>query len=132
VIFYMNKLLKILIAGVFLTGFITSVICLVCSPRIAMGCCHNKAQPVSTGDKSCLAHCAKQKTFAVNVENQLAVELKNQSAFFVKSIAPVNLQTILASLEINTTYYINQSIIKLNTGQIYFTPLFNHSPPLPL
>lgn len=131
-IFYMNKLFKILIAGVFLIGFITSVICLVCSPRIVMGCCHNKAQPASTGDESCLAHCAKQKTFAVNVGNQLPVELKNQSAFFVKSPVSVNLQTIPASLEINTAYYINPSIIKLNTGQIYLTLLFNHSPPLPL
>ena len=129
---YMNKFFKILIAGVFLTGLITSVICLVCNPRIAMVCCHNKAQPVLAGDESCLSHCAKQKTFAINVKNQLSIELNNQNAFFVKSPASVNLQIIPAGLEINTAYYINPSIIKLNTGQIYLTSLFNHSPPLSL
>lgn len=128
----MNKFLRILIAGVFLTGFIVSVICLACIPRIASDCCHNKAQSASTEDASCLSHCAKQKTFTVNVESQLLAKLKNQSAFFVKSPAPVNLQTIPIGLENNTIYYINQAIVKLNTGQIYFTPLFNHSPPLPL
>lgn len=128
----MNKFLKILISGVFLTGVIASVICLACTSRIASDCCHNKTQPASTRDASCLSHCAKQKTFAINVESQLSLELKNQGAFFVKSSAPIDLQTISASLEINTAHYINQSIIKLNTGQIYFTPLFNHSPPLPL
>jgi hypothetical protein len=126
----MNKFFKILIAGVFLTGFITSVICLACTPRIAMGCCHNKVQPASVGDESCLAHCAKQKTFTVSVESNLSVELKNQGAFFVKSSAPVNLQTIPASLEINMVYYVSQSVIKVNTGQVYLAPLFNHSPPL--
>ncbi len=127
----MHKFLKILIVGVFLTGFVASVICLVCAPRIAMGCCHNKAQPASAGDDSCLSHCAKQKTFAVNVVNQLSVELNNQGGFSVKSPASVNLQTIPAVLEIRIAYYINQPIIKLSTGQIYFTSFFNHSPPLP-
>ena len=121
----MKKLSKILIVGVFLAGFIVSIICLACNPRIVMSCCHNKVQLTSTRDESCLSHCAKQKTFAVNVNSQLSAELKNQNA----SPAPVNLQTIPTSLEINTAHYINQSIIKLNTGQIYFTPLFNHSPP---
>ena len=128
----MNKLFKILITGVFLAGFIASVICLVCSSRIVINCCHNKTQPATAKDESCLSHCLKQKVFAVNVESQLSVELKNQGASFVKNTVPVNLQTIPASLEINPAYYMNQLIIKLNTGQIYFTPFFNHSPPFPL
>ena len=126
----MSKFFKILISGVFLTGFIVSVVCLVCSPRLAMGSCHNEVQPASAGDDSCLSHCAKQKTFVVSAESNLSVELKNQGAFFVKSPASVNLQTIPASLEINTAHYVNQSVIKLNTGQIWFTPLLNHAPPV--
>lgn len=125
----MNRLFKILIAGAFLAGSIASVACLACSPRIVMGCCHNKAQPVSAGDDSCLSHCLKQKITAVNLESQLPIELKGQGVSFVKSPAPVNLQAIPAGPEINPAYYINQSVIKLNTGRAYFTPLFNHSPP---
>jgi len=125
----MHKFIKILIAGFFLAGLIGSVVCFVYTPRIAMGCCHNQAQPASAKDESCLAHCANQKTFAVNVESRLALELENQGASFVKSPGPVNLQAISASREINLAYYINSSTIKLNTGQVYFAPLFNHSPP---
>jgi hypothetical protein len=128
----MGKFSRVIIAGVFLTGFTASVICFVCTPRMAMGCCYNKTKPVSSEGESCLSHCARQKTFAASVESQFSVGLKNQGVLFVKNPATVNLQIVPVGLEINTTYYVSQSIVKLNTGQIYFAHLFNHSPPLPL
>ena len=125
----MNKFIKILIIGVFLTGFIASVICLACSFRIAMGCCQNKAQAASTKDESCLSHCAKQKTFAVNVENQVLEKVKDQSQSLKIGLAASNLQTTTSFLQ-SDLHCINKSVIKLNTGQIWFTPLLNHAPPI--
>ncbi len=126
----MNKLFKILIAGIFLTGFIASVSCLVYSQRIAKASCHNKSQSATTGEESCLSHCLKQKIFAVNLDNQLSVELKSQGVFFAREHAVTNLQAILANQEVNTNHYINQLTSNLIIGRIHSTLLFNHSPPL--
>lgn len=125
----MNKFFKILIAGTFLAGFIISVICLACSSRIAMGCCHNKAKSASAGDDSCLAHCAKQKTFAVNVENQMLEGLKDQSPSFKVSLAAINLQSTPSHFNPDL-HYLNKPVINLNTGQSWFIPLLNHAPPI--
>jgi hypothetical protein len=125
----MNKIFKILIAGIFITGFIASVICLVCSSRITMNCCHNQAQPVSAGDDSCLAHCLKQKTFAVNPENQALEELKDQSQSFRVHLAVIKLQAIPTHFK-SGLEHINKPVIKLNSGQLWFTPLLNHAPPI--
>lgn len=117
----MKKLFKILITGVFLTGFIASVTCLVYSSRTAIASCHNKTPIKSTEDNSCLSHCLKQKITAINIENQSLKELNSQATFFVNSFAPVNLQFVSVIPQVNPIRYINQS---------RFTPLFNHSPPL--
>jgi len=125
----MKKILKILIIGVFLTGFIASVTCLFYSPRIAMPSCHNKTPMRSTEDNSCLSHCLKQKVLAINVGGQLSNELKSKGGFFVRSPVPLNLQSITISLKIDSTRYINQLMSKLNSGQIFLNLSFNHSPP---
>jgi len=125
----MNKFFKILITGVFLAGFIASAICLVCSSHNSMACCHNQAHSALPTDDSCLTHCLKQKIFAVNPENQLLGGLKEENQSFKIDLAAVKAQ-IIPSYFKSSLYFINKPAIKLNTGQIWFTPLLNHAPPI--
>ena len=116
----MKKFVWVLIAGVFITGIIASVSCLAYSQRVAVASCHNKAQPVSTGDDSCLSHCLKQELSAITSGSQLSRESKGKGEFSAKSPAFVGLQSITINPVFDSTRYINL---------FRFTPLFNHSPP---
>lgn len=126
----MNKFVRVLITGVFLTGIIASVICLNYAPRIAMGSCHDSSNPFPAESDSCLSHCLKQKISPVNLVNKISIESSNQGWFFGKIFMPANIQTASVIPTGGKNYYINQPIIKLNTSQIYSAPFFSHSPPI--
>lgn len=123
----MDKIIKILFAGLFLLGFIASVVCFRCSSSAAMEC-HKKTQPVAQED-SCLSHCLKQTTFSISVEKQVTEELKDQSQPFVMDLTSVNLQAAFLGFEFGL-HYINSPGVMLNTGPTWFTPLLNHAPPI--
>ena len=125
----LKRYIVLFIGLTFFLGGLSYAFCLNMTQPSASKCCAGKTPVKCSNTEDCLSHCAKQKVFAITGVS-LSEESKAQKPHLVKSSPFFYLRTGPLNQNLEKTYYINLTDIKLNIGQIYFTPLFNHSPPL--